>query len=194
MSGYGLAFMTSVTTLVGLAGAMAIPTSDKPADAPHYYLHTGYVFSVRMLGSNDPRVGYTLGLGVGKPEPRLTWGRMPADLIWEVNLTPTSSLASPDAPSDRLSSFGVLGIARYRPLADRRFFLDLGWGLQVSNRPSTDTPSRINSTPTLGIGYETTFFNEKGYFLARWHHASNGGTVGNNPGWNQIWLIVGTKW
>lgn len=173
---------------------LAAPPPDEPV--ARRYLSVGYLFSVRALGSEDPRLGYILALGWGRPERRLRLQRNVPEAVLSAYVAPSRSRGYVDIDPDSSYSLGASLVARYRVPLWRKAptFLDFGWGVEYTNRITSDQPSQWNSTPIVGIGFGTKLFGRESFVTARWHHASNAGTVGNNPGWNQIWLMVGFRW
>ncbi|MCW5940582.1 MAG: acyloxyacyl hydrolase [Fimbriimonadaceae bacterium] len=177
-----------------VAVALSVPPEDEPT--VHRYLSVGYLFSARTLGSEDPRLGYVAMVGWGRPERRFRIKKNVPEAILSAYVAPSRSRGYVDIDPDSSLSLGASLIARYRvPLwRGAPTFLDVGWGVEYTNRITSDQPSQWNSTPILGLGFDVRLFGRESFVTARWHHASNAGTVGNNPGWNQIWLLVGFRW
>ncbi len=182
-----------MASVIPLGLLLALQASDP--DDSHWSVQLGTMFSVRTLGSEDPRIGKIFSIAYGRPEPRLRLGKYRPELVFEATVMPSSSRGYVDIAPDRTTSLGILAIARYRftPWKGARTFLDLGWGMQYSTQATSDQPSQWNSTPSLGLGTEVDWGPKDGYVLARWFHSSNAGTKGNNPGWNQIWVVCGVK-
>ncbi len=91
--------------------------------------------------------------------------------------------------------YGILAVARYfqRTSALTRGFVEVGWGLQFTNRLTHDIDSRINSTPMAGAGYVLPNGPQDLVFTARYIHLSNAGTAGGNEGLNFFMLSLGVR-
>jgi hypothetical protein len=76
-------------------------------------------------------------------------------------------------------------------------FAELGVGLQYADKRSHDLPSKLNSTPSLGIGVHYRVLNQPWTAGLRWFHISNAGTLGKakhlNRGQNQLLFSIGTE-
>jgi len=146
-----------------------------------------------FMGSEDPRRGGGFAVQYVAPWSRLRYGTVQGLLCWEAYYTRTAGGDNDGAPVDIAHAYGLMATARYeRPLLGRvSFYAELGWGLQVVDRRTIDLSSRINSTPTIGLGI--VFPGNQLYVGWRWQHVSNAGTNGNNQGQNQFQLRVGWK-
>lgn len=149
--------------------------------------------SVIALGSQDFRTGNGLGVAYeAGPFSKLRWGRAHANLVLEVYYDLTSSPGVRNTPPNTTDAWGSLAMARYRyantdsPTA----FLDIGWGLQYANKPTRDLSSKLNSTPTVDVGFEIGREHPGLLVAARLLHISNAGTVPKNRGQNELFLLI----
>lgn len=104
----------------------------------------------------------------------------------------TKSPGVRSTPRNSSQAWGLLAMARYKwtqPDAPTSF-IDIGWGVQVANRTTRDLESKINSTPVLDFGVVLGRGHEAAIVAARFLHVSNAGTVGDNRGQNQLYLLV----
>jgi hypothetical protein len=146
-----------------------------------------------VLGSEDQRFGGGLFYEYGRPDRKLKLFGLPTQRISEVYLSRTHSGGgqSGDPHNNDTHALGALEQARMR---FKSVYFDVGWGLQVQSRRTTDLPSYVNSTPTVGAGF--VFNTQKMDWLVglRWLHISNGGTQRRNPGQNQLFLMIGVRY
>ena len=146
--------------------------------------------SIIMLGSKERRYGYGVSVQWIRPEKRFAIGNLPGDLVWEGYIEHSRSdhfFSKVTGESPRqMNLIGGLASGRYRL---GKYFAEAGWGLNLSDKTAYDTDSKINSTPTVGIG----FSDGKLQIALRLMHLRNGGTNGHNKGQNRLWIMVGTK-
>lgn len=164
----------------------------------HSEVRTAYIapmVNMPIIGSQDKRVGITMGIQWAHPEKRLTFNGHRLYLVFESQLSFSYGGGWNRRPRDKAWAIASLGLARYEVIgpSKRGFFYELGWGLHLANESTFDLDSRLNSTPTLGGGI---IFDRAGttYQLGlRWYHISNAGTVGHNQGQNQLLLQIGVR-
>jgi hypothetical protein len=116
-------------------------------------------------------------------------------LVFEGNYFQSKSdLFDPVVGKIGVQSFGVLVMARYeqlrRPIAN---YVEIGWGLQLSNHVSLDNSSVLNSTPVAGFGIYLGRGRGAACIGLRYLHVSNAGFRGNNKGQNQLHLMLGVR-
>ena len=150
--------------------------------------------SVKVLGTQEGRHGFTMHLQNARPDPVMNIRKHPGQFVWE-------GYASFNWGGIRASgkvqtaSIGGLGLLRhvYGSPGHRRWFWEAGWGLQYTTETSIDLPSQFNSTPTIGIGWIDKLGNNEILIALRFFHISNAGTKGSNNGQNIVKLMVGVK-
>lgn len=144
-----------------------------------------------ILGSEDLRRGFGIGLGYGKPEPRLRFRDVPAQLVLMAYYQSTKG----DRAEKYADAYGVLATARYRFRTNGKVgaYLDLGWGLQATNRTSIDLDSLLNSTPMVGFGAAVRNGSSEILLGVGLLHISNAGLKGDNQGQNQLFLHLGFR-
>jgi hypothetical protein len=180
---------TVFLALSGLAGAQ-----QDFRDRPSWYVGGFLGQSSVFLGSEDIRQGIGFSVAYAKPEPRFRFRSVKAQMVLEAYYNPTTSINEPTSPDTRAA--GILTMARWHGRRDQYgqgFFFDLGWGFQLADRRTIDLDSRINSTPTIGVGTTFPLGNQELLLGLRLLHASNGGLVGRNQGSNQFMLTFGVR-
>lgn len=160
------------------------PCLSSAQEGPQWYGRIAPAFGQDTLGSEDTRRGTLYGVGFSRPEKRLTFRGMPADLAIEGYYMFTKGGGFEDIPVNKMHTFGAMAIAQYQlgTQGDAKLHLDLGWGLAHNSLTTRDLDSRLNSTPCIGVGVSWG----RGDVTVRWYHQSNGGFSGNNQGMNQI--------
>lgn len=147
-----------------------------------------------LLGSEDFRRGY--GIAVQRVTPGIKMFRRAdrTSLVWEANFTRTDGGNKFEYGPDHTLAVGALALLRFesKPSGARAYF-EAGWGFQWASEETIDLPSRWNSTPTLGVGFVLPSHDDELYVGLRFMHISNAGTKGNNPGQNQVFLMLGWK-
>jgi hypothetical protein len=152
--------------------------------------------SLLMLGAEDIRDGAGIGFNYTVPYKRLRYHSTPAELELEGYFHATHSGGASGKPENDTNAFGILGVGRW---AGMRIFgtptyLELGWGLQYADKRSVDLDSRLNSTPTLGIGFILhASRGQRAYLGLRLMHVSNAGFVGRNQGQNHFLGTLSVK-
>lgn len=151
--------------------------------------------SILFMGSQDRRTGWGLSYQRIVPLRVLNERSTPGWLVLEANyLQSKSDRFDRSLGKVGVQCLGVLAMARYeqhRGILPN--FVEIGWGLQLSNHVSLDNSSVLNSTPVAGMG---VFLGKGPGAVAvglRYLHASNAGFRGNNKGQNQLHLMVGFK-
>ena len=185
------------TTAIGLAivGGIAQASDNeiklRSLVAPSYYFQIFGGQSMTILGSEDKRTAFGIGVAYGRPEPRFHIDGTGAQLVYEVYYDHSSSRGASGQPANETDSFGALAYARYRwPMREGfGFYATAGWGLQYSDRPTVDLDSRLNSTPMVGFGIAWDTGEGEGSIGLRFLHISNAGIVGRNQGQNQLHLV-----
>lgn len=146
--------------------------------------------SLMWIGSQDIRRGVGIAYQTAKPDPRLSFRRNEAQLVFEGYAMHTWG-GRRGRDRDQASMLGALALARYEYA--NGWFYELGWGLQYANPTTHDLDSRLNSTPTLGLGYVFDCAGTDVRTTLRFMHSSNGGTNPPNQGQNQLWLMIGFR-
>jgi hypothetical protein len=139
-----------------------------------------------ILGSEDSRTAKGFLLGYARPERRFRWGPNEAQVVLEGYSLSTDRILFDGAPRSETSGLGVLVMARWRWRSGSHWplYADVGWGLQYQKPRTVDLDGRLNSTPTLGVGFRIIDGREIGMVGLRFVHASNAGVVGANQGQN----------
>ncbi len=178
------------------ASPLAEETSD-PKFSPSWYVNLFGGQGALILGSQDPRYGYGIAVGYGRPDGHLRFKSIPAQLVFEGYWDTTGSRGVGGGTSNRTEAFGALAIMRYKWPRDKQmngFYADIGWGMQYANKPTVDLDTKLNSTPVLGVGGFFRYNEHHELMLgARLLHISNGGTKKPNHGQNQLLIVVGTR-
>ncbi len=178
---------------VGLASEeSALPSK---LDVPLYYFNVFGGQSMTILGSEDRRTGFGVGLGYGRREPRFHVKGLTSGLVYEAYYDHTSSRGASGFPPNEAESFGVLAYGLWHWQASKKFGIygTAGWGLQYTNRTSVDLDSKINSTPMVGLGVTWGMGKTEAAIGLRVLHISNAGFVGNNQGQNQLYLVYSLR-
>ncbi|HJP83652.1 MAG TPA: acyloxyacyl hydrolase [Fimbriimonadaceae bacterium] len=154
--------------------------------------------SITILGSEDRRTAFGMGIASGKREPRFYFRNFKdanAELVYEAYYDRSSSRGASGEGPNKSDSYGLLAYGRYRWPARHGLglYLTAGWGVQYTNRTSVDLDSHINSTPMLGFGVSWSTPKGEASIGLRLLHISNAGTVGNNQGQNQLFLVSSWK-
>ncbi|OJU62729.1 MAG: hypothetical protein BGO01_09985 [Armatimonadetes bacterium 55-13] len=162
---------------------------------PHYYFNIFGGQSALILGSEDRRVGIGVGLGWGRPEPRFTFKKVKAELVYSVYYDHTGSRGASGEGPNQVESLGFLVYARYAASVSKKlgYYVNVGLGLQYSNQQTVDLSSKINSTPMLGVGLTWDTSNGEASLGLGLLHISNAGTVPPNQGQNQVYLMYGWR-
>ncbi|MBC8063423.1 MAG: acyloxyacyl hydrolase [Chlorobia bacterium] len=163
--------------------------------APSYYFNLYGGQSMTILGSEDRRTGFGVGLGYGRPEPRFAFKGVGAQLVGELYYDHSSSRGASGQGPNQSESLGILVYAQYRWPKKRGLglYASAGWGIQYTNQTSVDLDSKINSTPMIGLGVSWDTGEGEASIGLRFLHISNGGLVGNNQGQNQLFLVYSWK-
>lgn len=130
-------------------------------------------------------------VGWTRPEKRLTYRGLTADLKLEAYYLFTKGGGLDGHPVDRMHSVGVLATAEYRTrwVKGWNTHADLSFGVVKNSILTQDLDSYFNTTPCVGVGIGKGRYD----FTVRWYHASNGGTSGNNQGTNQIQYLLSVR-
>lgn len=160
-------------------------------NAPSTYLNIFGGQSMTILGSEDRRTGFGLGIGFGRPEPQFRIRGIRSQLVCEAYYDHTSSRGASGFGPNQADSFGLLayGLWRWPKKRGLGLYATAGWGLQYTNRTSVDLDSKINSTPMLGLGVSWDTGGGEGSIGLRFVHISNAGFVGRNQGQNQLYVV-----
>jgi hypothetical protein len=160
-------------------------------DKPAWYATFFGGRSTRILGSQDMRTNYGLGLAWQRPEPHFKWRNGPAQLVLEGYFEHSNGEDRPTR-GKITESIGVIWYARFR-FPQFNLFADIGEGLHLSTSESFDLGTRLNSSPMLGIGFVVRQGSKETMVGARWLHLSNAGLNGENRGQNQMLFYVSVK-
>jgi hypothetical protein len=148
-----------------------------------------------IFGSEDIRRGGGVAIQWVRHEPRFKFRSHEGQLIFEANYTNTVGGNKFEFGPDRTNAVGIVGLARYESKAKSGFggYVEGGWGLQWASQITIDLPSQLNSTPVLGAGLILPAGKNQVYAGIRCIHISNAGLKGNNPGQNQLQLMLGLR-
>jgi hypothetical protein len=169
---------------VGLCASLTLP-----AAAQDWRVFSGGAVSQTQFGSQDRRFGLLVGVERSRYEKRLSIGKTPVQEALEGYLLFSHGGGFSNVPRDSTGAVGALYSLRLSTLASRPYGvgLQLGWGLQLANKPTFDLDIRANSTPTAGVRVWIEDFS----FTLRLMHISNAGTVMPNRGQNQWQFLLG---
>jgi len=188
-----LKFALALLAAIATQGAMAGDGKSLPVTmgGPSYYIQIFGGQSMTILGSEDRRTGFGVGLAYGRNEPRFAISGASSELVYEAYYDQTRSPGASGQGPNSSYSYGVLAYARYRWPKKRGWglYATAGWGLQYTDRTSVDLDSHINSTPMLGLGVAFDTGDGEGTIGLRFLHISNAGLVGRNQGQNQLFLV-----
>lgn len=152
--------------------------------------------SVPILGSQDNRVGLTLGLQIAKREKRFSYDNHPVDLVWDFSINHSYGGGWNLRPRDKSWNAAVMVLGRRTfPTKNKqcKWFVELGWGLNLATRRTFDLDSTLNSSPIGGVGYEFPYYGKSAVVAIRLNHISNAGLVGANQGQNQLQFLMGIR-
>lgn len=151
---------------------------------------------IPFLGSEDPRS--VRGFGIGHIRHTPFWlhqGKSPSDLWTQLYYHRSTSPGFRGRTPNGADAIGLLTTVRYwAPLGrDTQMYFEIGGGLHYTDLRTEDIPSRLSSTPVIGLGF--SFRTTGGEILlgARLLHISNAGFVGSNQGQNQLLVTVGFR-
>jgi len=153
--------------------------------------------SAVVLGSKELRRGGGLAIQYERPDPKMkSEDGHPGSLVLELYYEGTHGGRIGTPISVRLDAVGITASALYRwntKLAGIQYYIDLGWGIQAGNRTTRDLGSRINSTPLFGVGLSIGSPENELLVGLRFKHISNGGSVEDNNGQNQVVITLGRR-
>jgi hypothetical protein len=147
--------------------------------------------STPILGSQDIRTNYGVGLAWQRPEPHFKWRHGPAQLVME-GYFEHSNGEDHGIRGKVTESIGVIWYARFR-FPQFNLFADIGEGVHLSTSESFDLGTRINSSPMLGFGFVIRQGNQETMIGARLLHISNAGLNQSNRGQNQVLFYMSVK-
>lgn len=152
--------------------------------------------SVRFVGTEELRKSVGVHLQWLLPEPRFLLGHSPGFVVYEAYGEYTWGKKPKQAhPFQAIWDAGALALGRWEFGAARRtrFFAEAGWGFAVHSATSVDLDSRLNSTPTIGVGLAMPSGRDEVQLTLRLLHFSNAGTKGGNKGHNRLMLILSRR-
>lgn len=179
-----------VATVSALAGAQ---------DASHgKYFIEGFAGKslIPFLGSEDPRSAHGFGFGMIRHTPAwLRTGKSPSDMWSQVYYHRSTSPGFRGRKPNGTEAIGLLTTVRYWAPVSRsvQAYFEIGAGLHYVDMRTEDIPSRLSSTPVVGLGLSFRTSNGDILFGARLLHISNAGFVGSNQGQNQLLVTVGFR-
>lgn len=163
-------------------------------EQPRWYVvgHVGQSF--RILGSEDIRKGWCVGVVYAKPEPRFSNSWESGDLAFAFYYTDTESTRHP-VKGERSSGVGLIAMMNVHRMVGRSwgYYYSLGWGLQYVNTTSIDLDSELNSSPVAGAGVICFWGKREVRIGFDFLHLSNGGLQGSNQGQNQLYFSLGVR-
>lgn len=158
--------------------------------ASDFFVVGGLGRSLTVLGSEEVRRGYTLGLQYEVPRSEKRFFGHDAKLVLEGYYGNNSRGVLDLEPPSRLLNAGFLAFYRFRKHMDGQtdWIIDVGWGLAYGSQRTRDLDSRLNSTPTLSLWISHGPRDREVMYGLRFMHLSNAGLVGHNQGQNQVYF------
>lgn len=156
-------------------------------------IHYGPALSMTFLGSQDRRSGIAVGLQHRQPMPLRMLQFARSEMVCEGYHLFSKGGGIYEFGPDRTFGYGVLIHGRwlFPSGKDGEAFVEIGWGLQIQDTRTHDLGSRLNSTPTVGIGWVGTSGKVNPKVTLRIMHISSAGFVPRNLGQNQLQLLFG---
>lgn len=160
-----------------------------------FFIVGGLGRSLAILGSEELRYGYTLGLQYEVPKTKLRILGHNAKLVLEGYYGNNSRGVLDLEPPSRLINAGILAFYRFRKYLDGQtdYIIDIGWGLAYGSQRTRDLDSRLNSTPSVSLWISHGPRDREVMYGLRFMHISNAGTVGHNQGQNQVYFAFGFR-
>jgi len=186
-----------VTLLFASVFCVAAADNVDSVTKPSHYITGFFGQSEMIFGSEDGRFGGGIGYGFGRPEKRFQMGKIPAQLVVEGYIDHTQSDGGSGFPPNSTFAAGGLAFARWRWPMDKDgngVYADLGWGMQLANRPTLDLDSRLNSTPVCGFGGAYRDGDREYLIGLELLHISNAGTVRPNYGQNELFFTMTVRY
>lgn len=186
-----------MTKLLWAAVLVAIGRSSfaqQSGDRPAWYITLYGGESAKILGSQDVRTNYGLGVSYSRPERHFKWRHGPADLVLEGYYE--HSIGDPaEGRTNRYSdAIGFIGYARFRFVKrDYSLYFDIGEGVQIADVESHDLDTKVNSSPMIGGGIAIRQGSRETLIGVRILHLSNAGLRGSNRGQNQLLFTVSVR-
>jgi len=151
--------------------------------------------TVVLVGSQERRVVFGGALRASRFDRRLTLDRLPGRIVYETSYT-YSNGSRKGRPRNTYHGLGATVLARYEfPYhGGMRIYSEVGWGLFLTSRISTDVNNPVNSTPVAGVGLVIPSRGDEFSIGVRFWHISNAGTNLPNKGQNQLLLVAGWRW
>lgn len=184
--------------LIGLAVCLAGSSSGAGIDSTEssqqgWGIHYGPTLSMTILGSQDRRAGAAFGVQHRQPMPLRMLQFARSELVFEGYHLFSKGGGIYEFGPDRTFGYGVLIHGRwlFPSGKDGEAFVEIGWGLQIQDTRTHDLGSRLNSTPTVGIGWVGTSGKVNPKVTLRIMHISSAGFVPRNLGQNQLQLLFG---
>jgi hypothetical protein len=163
-------------------------------DRPAWYLTFYGGSSARILGTQDIRTNYGVGISYSRPERHFKWRHGPANLVLEGYYEHSIGEPAEGRSSTFTESVGFIGYARFRFIKrDYALYFDIGEGINFSNLESPDLDTKINSSPMIGGGVAIRQGSRETLLGVRILHLSNAGLRGSNRGQNQILFTVSVR-
>lgn len=151
---------------------------------------------VPFLGSEDPRSARGFGIGHIRHTPGwLHHGKSPSDLWTQVYYHRSTSPGFRGRKPNSADAVGLLTTVRYWAPVSKgvQAYLEIGGGLHYTDLRTEDVPSRLSTTPVIGLGLSFRTSDGEVLLGARLLHISNAGFVGTNQGQNQLMFVLGFR-
>jgi len=186
-----------VILFILIHSALAFGDTGDPRTTSSHYM-TGFIGQGQLIfGSQDVPFVYGVSYGYGRPEPRFQWGEIPAQVVYEVYIDHAQNSGASSIDPNSTFAVGALASSRWRWPLDRQgngIYFELGWGLQLSDHPTLDLDSQLNSTPITGVGGSFKVGPREFLIGLRYLHISNADLKGHNLGENELLLMVGFRY
>lgn len=167
--------------------------SDSGRQKEGWAIHYGPTLSMTILGSQDRRAGIEVGIQHRQAMPLRMLQFARSEMVFEGYHVFSKGGGIYEFGPDRTFGYGALIHGRWLFKSGQagEAFFEIGWGFQIQDTRTHDMGSRLNSTPTVGIGWVGTSGRVNPMITLRIMHISSGGFVPRNLGQNQLQLLFG---
>ena len=182
-------------TIFGLAMAVCTVSAEQAPPRSSWYVSAGPAFGQVIIGSEDTRRGQAYAVGRVTYSRGLSSSHVPGYMVTELTYNSTRGGGFEDIPGDQLRIVGLQVAARWHPtwLANHKVYAQIGLGITYADHTTRDLDSSFNTAPFVAVGATWPLRGDRAVVEVRFWHVSNGGTVGNNQGMNQLQFLFGVQ-